>query len=337
VLEAVLLSITPSYVSSKVHEKSVTGILLEKYKKDIDRPLSAILTLNTIAHTVGAIGVGVQAGKLFGANHIDLGLFSISYESLIAGIMTLAILILSEIIPKTIGANNWKMLAPFTIKTIRILIMALAPLVWLSQKITKSLNKNKEKSILSRSDFTALTMVGKESGALNPSESAIIKNLLGFERLVTRDIMTPKTVSFMVDQDVSIKEFYEANQPIPFSRIPSFSETRDNVKGIVLKDDVLQELVEGKGDKKIESLNNEVFFVRDTLPLPKLFDELIQKGHYLSVVVDDYGSMMGLVTLEDLVETMLGIEIVDETDKVEDLQKMARQRWEVRQKGKNAK
>ena len=207
ILEAVLLSVTPRYIKDQQHKKTLTGELLAKYKEDIDRPLAAILTLNTIAHTVGAIGVGAMAGKVFGANFFDLFGVKISFESIIAVVMTLAILILSEIIPKTIGANNWKALSPFSVRTIRLLMLILAPLVWLSQLITRSLKKDKTKSVLSRLDIMQLTIEGESTGILAKSESTIIKNLLALEKKTVRDIMTPRSVAFMAHQDLSVKSF----------------------------------------------------------------------------------------------------------------------------------
>ncbi len=335
VLEAVLLSVTPSYVQVKLQEGSVTGKLLSEYKDDIDKPLSAILTLNTIAHTVGAIGVGAQAGALFGENQFPLwGDVSISYESIIASLMTLAILVLSEIIPKTIGANSWQALAPFTVRTLKVLLWILRPFVWLSQRITKTLKKDKDRSVLSRADFTAMTKVGEESGALEEHESKIIKNLLEFEKLSVRDIMTPKTVLIMGRETELLKDYYNENTPIRFSRIPIFRETRDDVVGIVLKDDLLQKLVEAKGDTPLKDIKREVSFVQDDMPLPALFDHFTTKRDHLSMVVDNYGSVVGLVTMEDLFETLLGQEIMDEMDEVADLQKLARRKWEERFKKK---
>lgn len=335
VLEAVLLSVTPSYVQVKLQEGSVTGKLLSEYKDDIDKPLSAILTLNTIAHTVGAIGVGAQAGALFGENQIPLwGDVAISYESIIASLMTLAILVLSEIIPKTIGANSWQALAPFTVRTLKVLLWILRPFVWLSQRITKTLKKDKDRSVLSRADFTAMTKVGEESGALEKHESKIIKNLLEFEKLSVRDIMTPKTVLIMGRETELLKDYYNENTPIRFSRIPIFRETRDDVVGIMLKDDLLQKLVEAKGDTPLKDIKREVSFVQDDMPLPALFDHFTTKRDHLSMVVDNYGSVVGLVTMEDLFETLLGQEIMDEMDEVADLQKLARRKWEERFKKK---
>jgi len=333
VLEAVLLSITPSYIQRAIMEETSVGTTLKEYKRDIDKPLSAILTLNTIAHTVGAIGVGAQAGHLFGENYIDVaGLFSISYESIIAGGMTLAILILSEIIPKTIGANNWKRLAPFTVRSLRVMIWILKPLVWLSQLITKTLKKDKDRSVLSRADFAAMTREGEQTGALDKSESAIIKNLLAFERKTVRDIMTPKTVVTMANENTSLRAFYDGNNPLPFSRIPIFKETRDHVTGIVLKDELLQNLVEDNGTLQLKEIKRSIDFVQDDMPLPKLFESLTNEKQHLFIVSDDFGVVVGIVTMEDLFEDLLGKEIVDESDAVVDLQKLAKEQWEKRAK-----
>lgn len=330
-----MLSVTPSYVQVKLQEGSVTGKLLAEYKEDIDRPLSAILTLNTIAHTVGAIGVGAQAGAIFGENIIPIwGNIAISYESIIASLMTLAILILSEIIPKTIGANFWQSLAPFTVRTLKILIWILKPFVWLSQRITKTLKKDKDRSVLSRADFTAMTQVGEDSGALEKHESKIIKNLLEFEKLSVRDIMTPKTVLIMGRETELLKDYYNENTPIRFSRIPIYRENRDDITGIMLKDDLLQKLVQSKGDTPLKDIKREVSFVQDDMPLPALFDHFTTKRDHLSMAVDNYGSVVGLVTMEDLFETLLGQEIMDEMDEVADLQKLARRKWEERFKKK---
>ncbi|MBT8189599.1 MAG: hemolysin family protein [Bacteroidia bacterium] len=325
ILEAVLLSVTPSYVEQKVQSGTTTGKLLNEYKDDIDKPLSAILTLNTIAHTVGAKGVGAQAGKLFDNGASFLG---ISYESIIAGVMTLAILILSEIIPKTIGANNWKSLSPFSVRTIRALIIILAPLVWISQIITKSLKKDKSKPVLSRADFSAMTQVGESSGALKKEESEIIKNLLNFEKLTVRDIMTPRTVAFMVEEDTTIEKYLAYSQASIFSRIPVFKKDKDNVTGLVLRNDIMACYVEsGHTATTMKELMHEINFVSDTLQLPKLFNKLTEEKQHLFVVSDEFGSIVGLVTLEDMFETLLGKEIVDESDKVVDLQQYAREKY----------
>ncbi|MCB9235383.1 MAG: HlyC/CorC family transporter [Bacteroidia bacterium] len=337
ILEAVLLSVTPAYVTKSLAEGKTTGKLLNGYKEDIDKPLSAVLTLNTIAHTVGAIGVGAQAGKIFGTTVLNLGFIEISYESIIASLMTLGILVLSEIIPKTLGANNWRVLVPFTVRILRVLILVLGPLVWLSQLITKSFKKDKEGSVLSRSDFAAMAYAGQESGALQESESAIIRNLLEFEKKIVYDIMTPKTVMLMAQEDQSLRDFYNAHQPLSFSRIPIFRDTRDNISGIVLKDDIYQKLVDGNGDAPLKSLAREVIFVNAEMPLPGLFESLTQDRRHLSIATDEFGSVVGVVTMEDLFETLLGKEIVDESDEVTDMQALARKKWEEKtSKGKKS-
>jgi len=330
--EAVLLSITPSYVQNKVSEGGSLGKTLQAFKDEIDRPLSAILSLNTIAHTVGAIGVGAQAGKVFGANYFNLGPINLSYESLIAGAMTLAILILSEIIPKTIGANNWKSLVPFTVRSLKVLLFLLFPLVWLSQAITKRLKNNKNESVLSRADFAAMARLGKDSGALQARESSIIDNLLKFEKVQVEDIMTPRTLVKAVEQNTTVSGYYKDNKDSPFSRIPVFEGATDNITGFVLKDDILKKVAEDLDDVLLKDVRRDIIAVQDHRTLPGVLEDLLAKQLKIAIVVDQYGSLLGVVTLEDVLETLLGLEIVDETDKAIDLQQLARKKWEERAK-----
>ena len=330
--EAVLLSITPSYVKRIQREGSSIGPLLQSYKEDIDRPLSAILTLNTIAHTVGAIGVGAQAGKLFGSTQLDLGITNLSYESIIAALMTLAILILSEIIPKTIGANMWQDLAPFTVRSLNILLWILNPLVWVSQRITKTLKKDKKRSVLSRADFAAMAQAGEEEGTLDRSESTIIQNLLRLEKLKARDIMTPRNVMMVANEEQTLEEFWQAHHPLPYSRIPVFHRKPDHITGMFLKDHLLEALAQGQNQKSVKDIRRDILHVNDTEPLPKLLDHLVTSKEHIAIVYDEYGSVVGLVTMEDVFETIMGLEIVDETDTIEDLQRYARRQWEARAK-----
>ncbi|MGB3588838.1 MAG: hemolysin family protein [Tunicatimonas sp.] len=332
ILEAVILSVTPSYVNRKVQEGATTGELLKSYQQDIDRPLSAILTLNTIAHTVGAIGVGAQAGKIFGDSDVSLGFTSVNMESIIAAVMTLAILILSEIIPKTIGANNWRTLAPFTVRALRILILLLTPFVWLSQVITKGLKKEKGRSVLSRADLTAMTQASEESGAIDKGESKIIKNLLRLQKLVARDVMTPRAVMVMADANQTLQDYYQQYKPMQFSRIPIFEGSQDTIVGMALKDEILRALAEDQHEMKLKQLNREIQHVRDSEILPNLLDMLVNQREHIAIVNDEYGTIVGLVTMEDVLETLLGLEIMDETDTVEDMQRHARQQWEKRAK-----
>ena len=335
ILEAVLLSITPSYTQLKIQEGGRTGELLLQYKEDIDRPLSAILTLNTIAHTVGAIGVGVQAGNLFGTASIGLGPIGISVESVIAVVMTLAILVLSEIIPKTIGANNWKSLAPFTVGTLRVMLTALAPLVWISQQITRGLKKDKSESVLTRADFLAMTKVGKETGTLDEKESTIIRNVLRLEKLTVRDVMTPRTVMLIADEHETVKAFYEKHDPVRYSRIPVYSGSPDNITGLVLKDEILENLADDKDETPLKSLKRDILVVQDNQHLFNLFETLTRRRSHAAIAVDNYGSLVGIITLEDIVETLFGMEIMDESDAVPDLQQHAARLWAERVKQRN--
>ncbi len=332
ILEAVLLSVTPNFVSKEARNGTSTGIMLSKYKEDIDRPLSAILTLNTIAHTVGAIMVGAAAGDYFGENFIDLGFMMLSYETIVAVVMTLVILYFSEIIPKTIGANYWESLAPITVSTLKVLMFVLAPLVWVSKWITKYLKKPQVQSVLSRGDFAAIVEEGNESGSLDEAEAKIIKNLLHFEKQTVRDIMTPKTVAFMAQEDEIINGFYKEQMPIRYSRIPLYGKTRDDITGVILKDDLLQKVADDDGTGSLKSLVRKANFVQDDTKLPELFKSLTKEKNHLFVVTDNFGAVVGLVSMEDLFETLLGQEIVDEFDNVEDLQKLAQKKWAAKNK-----
>ncbi|MFA5535440.1 MAG: hemolysin family protein, partial [Mariniphaga sp.] len=301
-----------------------------RMKEDIDRPLSAILTLNTIANTVGAMAVGVQAGKVFGTHFIDLSFIHISYESLIAGVLTLGILVLSEIIPKTLGANYWKQLTPFTVRSLRVLLFILAPFVWMSKGITRAVKTEKGRSVFSRADFAAMADAGLKSGALDREEKSIIQNLLRLENIKVRDIMTPRSVIMMIDEEQTVSEIYDELNPMVFSRIPVYNDHPDNITGVILKDNILENLAQDKHVVKASEIKRKILFVEDHYSVAKLMDTFILNREHLAVVVDEFGSVVGLVTMEDLFETLLGLEIVDESDKVEDLQKLALEKWKKR-------
>ncbi|WP_425421199.1 CNNM domain-containing protein [Phaeodactylibacter xiamenensis] len=332
--EAVLLSITPSFVEVTYKQGTKTGQLLKTFKEDIDRPLSAILTLNTIAHTVGAIGVGSQAGKMYGDQNMVLGSFELpfSVEAFVGAAMTLAILILSEIIPKTLGANNWKQLSGFTVNSLNVVIFALYPLVWLSQLITRSMKKDKNKSVLSRADFSAMAEIGEKEGIFRSNESRIIHNLLRLNTIRTKDVMTPRTVVKAANQERTIQEFYDKNEKLQFSRIPVFAESKDHINGFVLKDEILSNIIKNNGSAPLRDIMREILIINEQIPLPDLFNQLMEKREHIALVVDEFGGMAGIVTMEDVIETLLGIEIVDEQDNIEDMQLLARKNWEKRAK-----
>ncbi len=332
VLEAVLLSITPTFINVKKNEGKSFALTLEELKNDVDKPLIAILTLNTIAHTVGAILVGVQAEQL----NFKFEIFGINTVGIISSIMTMLILVVSEIIPKTIGAKYWKELAYFTSKTLNILLFPLkwTGILWLLQLATRLIGGKGThgESILSREEFHAMADIAQQEGVFQENESVVIKNLLNFKEIKVKDIMTPRSVLVLADAETTIQDYYNENKNLRFSRIPLYSETPDNIIGFFLKDELLLALVEGKGDAPLNSIRREIIVADRELSIPKLFETLISKKEHLSLVVDEYGSISGLVTQEDVIETLLGLEIMDESDNIADLQSLARKRWESRAK-----
>lgn len=323
--EAVLLSITPSYAQIKLQEGAAIGRRLQSFKDNIDRPLAAILTLNTIAHTVGAIGVGEQAAAIWAeANPLITGL-------VVPALMTLGILVLSELIPKTLGANYWQELAGFTVSSLSIVIKLLYPLVWFSQQLTKALKKDQTKSVFSRSDFLAMAQIGAKQGVFEQQESHIIANLLRFDTVLAKDIMTPRTVVKMANENRSVRDFYAANQTLRFSRIPLLqSDSPDTVTGYVLKDELLAKLVAEQGDAPLASLKRKILVVNEQFPITELFNRFLGKREHIALVVDEFGAMAGVVSMEDVIETLLGLEIVDELDNTVDMRALARKSWEGR-------
>lgn len=331
ILEAVFLSVTPTFINIKKEEKKKYAVVLENLKQDVDKPLIAVLTLNTIAHTVGAILVGVQSEAL----DYEINFLGMNVVGVVSAIMTLLILVVSEIIPKTIGATYWKSLANFTAKTLNVLIFILkyTGILWLLQLTTKLIGgKNAHVAIISREDFHVMADIAHKEGVFEKSESAIIKNLLSFKQVYAKDVMTPRTVMFTADADVTVQHFFDENQNLSFSRIPIYKDSADNIVGLVLKDDVLEAIIKGRGNEKLSSLKREILITNRTLPIPDLFEEFISKREHIALVVDEYGTASGLVTTEDVIETLLGLEIMDEKDNVEDLQLMARKNWENRAK-----
>ncbi|TVZ56131.1 CBS domain containing-hemolysin-like protein [Lutibacter sp. Hel_I_33_5] len=331
ILEAVLLSVTPTFINVKKNEGKAYASELEALKKDVDKPLIAILTLNTIAHTVGAILVGVQAESL----PFKIDFLGINIVGIVSAIMTLLILVVSEIIPKTIGATYWKKLGNFTAKTLNMLIFPLkwTGILWLLQLTTKLIGgKNAHGSVLSREDFTAMTEIAEEEGVFQESESKVIRNMLNFKEVEAKDIMTPRTVLKTVDETQTIQTFYDENQTLRFSRIPVFKEKSDNITGYFLKDNMLEAIIKGNGEKPLSSIKREILVTKRDLPIPNLFEKLIEQREHIALVVDEYGSVSGLVSQEDVIETLLGQEIMDESDNVADLQQLARRSWERRAK-----
>ena len=321
VAEAVLLSITPSFIAGLSDRKPKLAALLKHLKQDnIDQSLAAILTLNTIAHTVGAIGSGSKATVVFGSAWF--GLFS--------AVMTLMILFLSEIIPKTIGAVYWRSLAGLTAQFVRGLIWSLYPLIWVSEALTRLIARGKSAHVFSREEFIAMAGIGERAGKIDQRESRIIQNLFRFDSLTASDIMTPRTVISGLPQDMSVTEALDAKTTVTFSRLPLYQSDLDHITGFILKDDLLISKAQDRGDVKLETLKREIKTVPGNMSLSNLLEFLLDKRQHIALVIDEYGGTKGLVTTEDVVETLLGMEIVDEMDRVEDMQALARQQWTKR-------
>ena len=321
VAEAVLLSITPAYIAGLRDNQPKLAALLKRLKQDnIDQSLAAILTLNTIAHTVGAIGSGSKATVVFGSAWF--GLFS--------AVMTLMILFLSEIIPKTIGAVYWRSLASLTARFVRGLISALYPLIWVSEALTRLIARGKSVHVFSREEFIAMAGIGERSGKIDPHELRIIHNLFRFGSLTASDIMTPRTVIAGLPQEMRVTDALDTKPSVTFSRLPIYQADLDHVTGFILKDDLLMAKAQDRGDIRLETLRREIKTVTGNTSLSDLFDFLLNQRQHIAIVVDEYGGTKGLVTTEDVVETLLGMEIVDEMDTVEDMQAMARRQWAKR-------
>lgn len=328
ILEAVLLSVTPTFINVKITEGKAYAKTLEHIKEDVDKPLIAILTLNTVAHTVGAILVGVQAEQL----PYKFEVLGFNVVGVVSAIMTILILVVSEIIPKTIGATHWKKLAGFTTQVLSILIFIFkwTGILWILQLFTKIFGKGGHGSVLSREDFTAMTDIAEKEGVFQESESKVIKNLLNFKEVLVRDIMTPRTVLKTADEEQTIQEFFDENPNLHFSRIPIYGDNPDNITGYFLKNDMMEAIIKGNGKKPLKEIKRVILVTKRDLPIPNLFEQLIDQREHIALVVDEYGSVSGLVTQEDMIETLLGLEIMDETDNIEDLQLLARKSWERR-------
>ena len=328
ILEAVLLSVTATFINVKKKEGKAFATALEILKKDVDKPLIAILTLNTLAHTVGAILVGTEAKKIF--NDDGYGVFIVSAA------MTILILVASEIIPKTIGATYWKQLAGFTTSALKIMIFPLkwTGVLWILQLTTKLIGAKggHGESVLSREDFSIMTDIAEQEGVFHENESNVIRNMLNFKDVQAKDIMTPRTVVMSADENQTIQSFFDENKLLHFSRIPVFSDNHDAITGYILKHQLLLALVEKKGNEPLKSIKRSILIAERTLSIPELFKKLVGQREHLALIVDEYGSVSGLVTQEDVIETLLGFEIMDESDNVADLQDLARTNWKKRVK-----
>ena len=318
VLEAVLLSITPSYLAQLRQQQHPAAEKLNQLKANIDRPLASILTLNTIAHTIGAASAGAQAAVVFGSKW--LGVFS--------AVLTLGILVLSEIVPKTLGATYWRQLAPVAATILRWMVWALTPFVWFSEQITKRLARNIEQPKM-RDELSAMALLANESGELTEGESKILNNLLSIQYVPVTQVMTPRTVLFRVDGEMTINEFLQQHSETPFSRPLVYSQSKGNIVGFVLRLELFKLQQKGQGEKRLEEVMRPLHALLNKMSLFKAFEQIMKKRLQLALVVDEYGTVQGILTLEDIFEYLLGEQIVDEADKITDMQQLAYQRWEM--------
>lgn len=322
VLEAVLLSTPMSYISMRENQGSKTATLMKQYKNNVDRPVGAILSLNTIAHTIGSAGVGAESIKIFGEQ----------YFGLISAILTLLILVLSEIIPKTIGASYWRSLAMPSTRIIRVLILITYPLVLLSELITKVFTPRGNQASMSREEVSAMVDVGTTEGIFRESESKLIKSCIVLSGVKARQIMTPSIVVESACQDLTVKDF-QAKQSWSFSRIPVYAGDKDYITGYVLKDAVLKLLSEDQFHVKLSDLKRPILTFREEESVFQIWEKMLEKREHISVIIDEYGGLRGLVTMEDIIETMTGVEIVDEDDVAVDMQALAKEKSRLMMRG----
>lgn len=322
ILESVLLSIPLSYLLSKDDEGNRTAGGMIKLKENIDKPLSAILSLNTIAHTVGAAGVGAQAVKVFGQE----------YFGVVSAILTILILVVTEIIPKTLGTIYNKQLMAFSTRLISAMIFVTYPLVIVSQFITKLISPKEKSFSTSREEISALAQIGKEEGIFGDKENKIIQNLIRLKTVKITEVMTPRIVVAMANEDMMLQDFLKNKEFLHFSRIPVYKEKSDNVTGYVFREQVFEKLAEDQFDLRLKDIKRDIVTFPTSITLFRAWEELLNKKEHISLVADEYGGMDGIATLEDIIEALLGFEIVDEKDKIEDMQQYAMEKWKAKQK-----
>lgn len=316
ILEAVLLSSSVSHVEMTADSGSRAGLLMQHHKRDVERPISAILTLNTIAHTVGAAGAGAEAAALFGNQWLGV----------ISAVLTLLILVFSEIIPKTLGAVYWKQLMPAAAYTIQFLVLALYPMVWLFQKLTAVIASDEREPTVTRDELEVLAKVSGAEGALNAGETLILANLLKLDEVSVSDIMTPRTVLFMLEDTMTVQEVLDKHKILSYSRIPIYTDSPDDITKFVLRLDVLRAAADNELDKTMADFSRPILSVPETLSVTVALEKFMREKAHILHVFDEYGGTAGIVTLEDAIESLLGAEITDESDAVVDLQALARKR-----------
>ena len=316
-----MLSTPPSFLLVKQQEGHAWAKSFISLKENIDKPLSAILSLNTVAHTIGAAGVGAQAVKVFGE----------AYFGLVSAILTVLILVITEIIPKTIGARYWRGLSRFSYITINFMIVLTYPLVVMSAGITKVFSNKKDEKSTSREEIAALASIGANEGLFSDKENLIIQNILKLKNLKVTEIMTPRVVLAIADEKLPLLDFLKSKDYLRFSRIPVYAGNDENITGYVFRQEVFEKLAEDKHKLRLKDIKRDIVIVPNTMALFTLWETLLEKKEHIALIVDEYGGLDGIVTMEDIIETLLGLEIVDEKDTITNMQKFARDRWKTRQ------
>ena len=321
-LEASLMSTSMSFIMMKEDEGYKPATLFKQYKTETEKPLAAILSLNTVANTIGAAGVGQQANIVFGS----------AWFGLISGVTTLLILIFSEIIPKTIGATHWKSMMGFTVNTIRVLIIIMYPLVLLVKGVGRLVNRKGMETTVSREEVLAIANAGEEEGVIEKDENKIIQNIIKLDNVKASDVMTPRVVAAIAPESMNLREYYDDDQYDHFSRIPVYAESPEYITGYVLRDDALENLAEDQFNITLGSIKRDLPFFNEEMSISDIWEAMLKQKSQIALIIDEYGCFQGILTLEDIIETVFGLEIIDESDEVSDMQQYARERWQQRQK-----
>ncbi len=319
-LESILLSMSHAHVAVLVKEGRRSGRILRELKNNVEHPLAAILTLNTVANTVGAAAVGAQSFKVLGSGWVAVA----------SGVLTFCILVFSEIMPKTIGTRYWKQLSPLAAFLLPVFIFLLYPVVRSLEALAHLISPPSKTSRITREELLVLAEIGEHDGTLAHKEAKIIQNLLLLREVRTRDILTPRSVMQAVHENDTVGEIMAEHSPMRFTRIPVYGRDRDDLKGVVYRYDIMEAYYTNRRDETAAMFLQPLHAVPDTKPLADLLDEFINRREHMFQVVDEYGGTAGIVTLEDVIESLLDIEIVDEFDSVVDMQAYALERWQSR-------
>ena len=315
-LESVLMTTPISYITMREEEGYKYAPLFLKFKTDTDKPLAAILSLNTIANTIGAAGVGRQATLVFGSE----------WFGLVSAIMTLLILVFSEIIPKSIGTSHWKGLMWLAV-VMQALVYIMYPIVWLLGLFRRTISDDQPDTTISREEVSAMANIGEEEGVIDNTENKVIQNIMKLDDIKAYDVMTPRVVAATAPETMTLKRFYKEEELSHYSRIPVYGETPENITGYILRYDALNLLAEDKFDTKLGSIKRPIAAFNEETSVSDIWEALLKSKDQIALIIDDYGSFQGLITLEDIIETILGMEIIDESDTVTDMQQFARERW----------